>query len=111
MFKTKINPYSVCDKVQFQNVDKTLVLTVKADASVLVSQLMRSQAKLSEVNEGATEEEQKQAALMFAEGIFGKEQAEKLFEFYGEPLAVISSCGMYFEKRLKKLITKAQKKG
>ena len=111
MFRAKINPYSVNDKVEFRNMDKSLDLVVKADASVLVAQLMKSQAKLSGMQDGATDEEMKEASILFAESIFGKEQAKKLYDFYNEPLAVITACGKYFEQRLKKLITKAQKKG
>ena len=109
-FKAKINPFSVSDKVSFRNIDKTLDLTVRAEASSLVTQLMRSQAKLSQMTEDTTEDEQREAALMFAASIFGKEQAQKLLDFYGEPIAVINACGLYFDQRLKKIITKAQKK-
>ena len=52
-----------------------------------------------------------ESARVFAEVIFGKEQAEKLIAFYeNDALAVINACGMYFSQRLAKIITKAQKR-
>ena len=50
------------------------------------------------------------ASRFFAKAVFGEEQANALVDFYNEPLAVISAVGQYFDIRLKKLITKAQKR-
>ena len=110
MFRTKINPYSVTDKVTFYNLDKKLNLEVRADASVIVTRLMKANAKLTAMKDDTSNEEQREAAVLFASAVFGTEQAEKLVEFYGDPLAVINACGIYFDRKLKKKITKAQKK-
>lgn len=110
LFKKEINPYSVSDKVIFRNVDKVLTLYVRSSAASLVVGLKDAQEKLKTLNDESTPEERMQAAQFFAGSIFGKEQAEKLCEFYGEPLAVISVCGMYFDQHLGKKITKAQKR-
>ena len=110
MFKKEINPYAVSDKVTFRNVDKTLTLYVRGDASSLVVGLRKAHDKLKELTDGSDEFERVNAARVFARSIFGEEQGDKLFDFYNEPLAVITAVGMYFEKQLAKKITKAQKK-
>lgn len=110
MFKTKINPFAVNDKVTFYNLDKKTDLEVKADAGVIVNRLMKAHAKLANIKDDSTDDEQREAAEYFAAAIFGEEQAEKLVAFYGDPLATINACGLYFDKKLKKKITKAQKK-
>lgn len=109
MFKHEINPYSVSDKVTFRNVDKTLNLTVRADAGRLVAGLKKANASISELTEESNECHQRNVAREFATVIFGEDQANQLIDFYDEPLTVISVCGMYFQKRLAKKITKAQK--
>ena len=106
----EINPYSVSDKVTFRNVDKTLTLYVRGDASSFVMGLKKAQEKLKEINEDSDECERVNASRFFARTLFGEEQGDKLVDFYGEPLAVITVCGIYFQKRLAKKITKAQKK-
>lgn len=109
--KNEINPYTVSDKAVFVNVDKRLVLYVRSDAAPLMVNLRKAQDKLSSVKPGSTDEERVEAARFFAEAIFGKDQAEKLMQFYeGEPVAVISACGQYFSRQLGKKITEAQKK-
>lgn len=110
MFKHEINPYSVADKVTFRNVDKTLTLYVRSNATTMVVNLKQAQDKLKELNDDADECERMNAARFFARSVFGEEQGDKLVDFYNEPLAIISVIGMYFDKRLKKKITKAQKK-
>lgn len=108
--KKEINPYSVSDKVVFRNVDKTLTLYVRDNATNLVVNLKKAQEKLSEMTDNSDECERVNACRFFAKAVFGEEQANKLVDFYNEPLAVISAVGQYFDARLKKLITKAQKR-
>ncbi|MBO5968195.1 MAG: hypothetical protein J6S14_06825 [Clostridia bacterium] len=109
--KSEINPYSVSDKVRFRNIDKVIELNVRADASILVVNLMKANKRISTLSETSPDDEQRESALMFAGAVFGQEQAEKLMQFYDEePLAVINACGIYFRERLAKKITKAQKK-
>lgn len=110
MFKREINPYSVSDKVTFRNVDKTLTLYVRSSATALVVGLKQAQEKLKELSDDSDECQRMNAARFFAKSIFGDEQADKLVDFYGEPLAVVAAVGQYFEQRLKKKITKAQKR-
>ena len=108
--KNEISPYGVEDKVTFRNVDKTLTLYVRGDAASFVVGLKKAQDKLAEITSESDESERENCARFFARTLFGDEQGDKLVEFYGEPLAVITVCGMYFKERLSKKITKAQKK-
>ena len=110
MFRREINPYSVSDKAVFRNVDKTLALYVRSDAASLVNRLKLAQDKLKEITDKSEECERVNAARFFAQSIFGEDQGNQLFDFYGDPLAVITVCGIYFEKQLGKKITRAQKK-
>ena len=110
MFKREINPYSVSDKAVFRNVDKTLTLYVRADAASMVLSLKQAQERLKEISDNSDEHERVQAARYFARAVFGEEQGDKLFDFYNDPLAVITAVGVYFKTRLSKKITKAQKK-
>ena len=109
--KNEINPFSVRDRVRFRNIDKTIDLEVRSEASILVTNLMRANKRIGGLSEASPEDEQRESALYFAEAVFGRKQAEKLMSFYdNEPLAVINACGIYFRERLAKKITKAQKK-
>ena len=108
--KNEISPYSVEDKVTFRNVDKTLTLYVRGHAASFVVGLKKAQDRLAEITSESDENERENCARFFARTLFGDEQGDKLVEFYGEPLAVITVCGMYFKERLSKKITKAQKK-
>ena len=111
MFKKKeISPYSVEDKVTFRNVDKTITLYVRGDAASYVVGLKKAQDKLSEITGESNEQERVECARFFARTLFGDDQGDQLMDFYNEPLAVITVCGMYFKDRLSKKITKAQKR-
>ena len=109
-FRHEINPFPVSDKVTFRNVDKTLKLTVRTDASTIVLGLKRANERLSALTDESTDEEKAAAARMFAAVLFGNEQGDSLCRFYEDPLAVVAACGMYFQERLSKKITKAQKR-
>ncbi len=107
----EIDPFPVHDKVRFRNVDETLTLFVRSDASVMVSNLNKINKRLTGINEDTTEDERNMIAQQFAECLFGGDQAEELMRFYhDDALAVITVCGRYFKERLSKIITKAQKK-
>ena len=110
MFRKEINPYSVADKVTFRNVDRTLELYVRSNATTLVVNLKQAQEKLKGLSDESEECEKVNSARFFAKAIFGEEQADKLVDFYNDPLAVISAVGMYFDQQLKNKIVKAQKK-
>ena len=109
-FKKAITPYSVEDKVTFKNVDKTMTLYVRGDAASFVVGLKKVQEKLNEINDESDECQRVNVARFFARTLFGDEQGDKLVDFYNEPLAVITVCGKYFQERLAKKITKAQKR-
>ena len=111
MFKKEINPFSVTDKAVFRNMDKTLTLYVKADASALVLNLKKAQDAMTSLTDESSESAKRDAARMFARAIFGTEQSDKLFHFYDcDPITLITACGVYFRSQLSKKITKAQKK-
>ena len=105
----KFNPYAISDKVAFQNVDKEITMYVRSDAASLVLGLKNVQDRLTAIRDDSPEEDRRSAALLFADTLFGYDQGAKLVDFYDDPLAVITVCGMYF-KRLAKKITKAQKR-
>ena len=109
-FRKDITPYSVEDKVTFRNVDKTLTLYVRGDAASFVVGLKKAHEKLTEITDDSDECERVNTARFFARTLFGEEQGDQLVDFYNEPLAVITVCGMYFKDHLAKKITKAQKK-
>lgn len=110
MFRKEINPFPVSDKIAFRNIDKTITLTVRADAATLVIGLKKVNERLTSINDNSPDSEKMDAARFFADTIFGKDQGAQLLDFYGDPLAVITACGMYFRERLSKKIVKAQKK-
>lgn len=110
LFNHEITPYAVEDKVIFRNVDQTLPLYVRSDAAGLVVRLKEAQEKLKDIDDKSDECQRMNTARFFAKAIFGEEQADRLIDFYNDPLAVITVCGKYFESRLGKKITKAQKK-
>lgn len=111
MFRITLN--RVHDRVKVTENGESLILRVDGDPTQMTIGLNRAQKELQALNdaEEKTEEEALNAARVFAEVIFRKEQAEKLCEFYnGDAACVISVCGQYLTKRLAKLIVKAQKR-
>lgn len=110
MFRREINPYTVTDKVTFRNVDKTLTLYVRGDAASFVVGLKKAQERLTSLTDESDECERVNVSRFFARTLFGEEQGDRLVDFYNDPVVVISVCGQYFQKRLAKKITKAQKK-
>lgn len=90
-----------------------LKLIINADPMRLVAGLSKAQTKLTETvqKENPTDEEMKDAAEFFSAVMFGKEQTERLFEFYaGDAACVINVCGQIFKEQLAAKITKAQKR-
>ena len=110
LFRKEINPFTVSDKAVFRNVDKTLTLYVRSNPGTMVVGLKQAQEKLKELNDESDECQKVNAARFFAKSVFGEEQADRLMDFYNDPLAVIAVIGIYFDQQLKKKITKAQKK-
>ena len=57
MFRKEINPFSVSDRVRFRNIDRTLDLEVKAQASSIVLGIKRAQDRLSLMNDQSSNED------------------------------------------------------
>ena len=106
----EINPYPITDIVTFRNVDESLTLKVRSDAASLVLGIKKVLEKITTLSDDSTAKDKKDAAMLYAKTLFGDEQAKQLWDFYGDALPVISACGLYFNSRLSKKITKAQKK-
>lgn len=90
-----------------------LKLVVNADPMRLVAGLNKAQQKLKDTmkNPEPTEAEIRDAAEFFSAVLFGKDQTEKLMEFYANDGAcVINVCGQIFKDQLTRKITAAQKK-
>ena len=101
----------VHDTVVIREDTETLRLTVNGDSQRMVAGLNRAQKKMQELPDDATDAQVMDAAEYFAAVIFGKEQADKLIEFYAnDPASVISVCGQYFKERLAGKIAAVQKK-
>jgi rubrerythrin len=101
----------VHDTVSVREGDEKLVLTVNGDAMRMVAGLTKAQKKMQDIAEDATDEQVLEVAEYFATVIFGKEQANKLLEFYAnDPASVINVCGKYFKDRLALKIADVQKK-
>lgn len=108
MFRLSLN--RVHDKVRITESGEKITLAVDGDAARMVTALNNARNMLSGITEDSTDGERREAALIFATAIFGREQANQLMAFYGDdPICVINICGKYFSERLSALISKAQK--
>ena len=107
----KISLNRVHDKVLITEGDEQLLLVVDGDAARMIAALTEAQKTLKGIGEESTEGERQEAALQFAQAIFGRAQAARIVEFYhGDALCIIDVCGRYFSDRLAKIIAKTQKK-
>lgn len=101
----------VHDNIIVREGGESLKLTVNGDSMRMVAGLNKAQKQMVSLSEESTDEQVKECAEYFAAVIFGKEQAEKLMEFYADdPGCVITVCGQYFKERLAGKIAQAQKK-
>lgn len=90
--------------------DGDLTLLVDCDAGRIVMNIAKAQEEIANLKGNNTDEARKEAVFSFASAIFGKEQAEKLIEYYhGDEATVLNVCGQFFSKCLRKKITDAQK--
>jgi len=109
MYKLSLN--RVHDNIMITEGDDKLKLHVDGDPMRMVAGLAQVQKKMQALDKDSTVEEQTSAAQYFAQVIFGEEQAKQLMEFYhNDAGCVINVCGKYFEGRLGKKITAAQKR-
>lgn len=107
----KISLHRVHDTVKISEGSESVLLHVDADPMRMVAGLSQAQKMLQSITSESTDEDSLKAVQYFATVIFGKDQAENLLAFYhNDASCIINVCGQYFEKRLSKLITKAQKK-
>lgn len=90
-----------------------LKLVINADPMRLTAGLNKVQEKLTETiqKEDPTPEEMMEAAEYYAAVLFGKDQTEKLKEFYaGDAACIINICGQIFKDQLADKIIRVQKK-
>ena len=110
----KISLHLVNDYPTFQNGDKVITMHVQGKAQGFIFALMFANGFMKSVSKESTEQKVKNAAMLYAAAIFGKEQAEKLMDLCdGETAGLVQACNKYFNKRLKYLIRnelKQQKK-
>lgn len=107
----KITLHRVHDRVRISEGSEQLILQVDGDPMRMVAGLSEAQKRMQALTNESTEEEQHGAALYFATVIFGRDQADQLMDFYhGDAGCIINVCGQYFQRRLGRLITRAQKK-
>lgn len=107
----KLSLNRVHDTVIVNEGGERLKLFVDSDPMRMVAGLTQAQKLMQKLGDNSTDDEINGAAQYFATVIFGKEQAEQLLAFYhNDAGCVISVCGKYFEGRLSKKITQAQKK-
>ena len=109
MFRLSLN--RVHDRVKISEGAESIILLVDGDANRMVAGISEAVATLKTLKDDSPEETKHGTALYFATVIFGKEQADRLMEFYrDDPVCVINLCGKYIGQRLGGLIAKAQKK-
>ena len=109
MFNITLN--RVRDKITVKEGNEKIILRVDKDPRIIAIELKTAQKALSEIKDDSSTVKKITAAKSLSEAMFGEEQTKTLFRFYSDdPGCVVTICGMYFEKRLAKLITKAQKK-
>ena len=107
----EISLYRVHDRVSIREGSERLILTVEADPMRMVSGITKAKEQLNQIKGNEDTEQINNAALAFANAIFGLDQAEKLMEFYHrDGKCVLNVCARYFHDRLYAKITKAQKR-
>ena len=106
----KLTMNRVHERVTIKEGNEKLNLTVDGDPMRMVAGLSQTQKMLKAINGESTEQDTKNAALFFAQVLFGQEQSQKLMEFYmGDAGCVIGICGKVFQQ-ISGQITKLQKR-
>ena len=101
----------VHDTVVIREGAEKLTLRVDADPMRVTAGLMQAGEAMQRWKEETKIGKQREYALFFAGVIFGPEQAKALLNFYhNNPACVVNVCGQYFDRRLRGLIEKAQRK-
>lgn len=114
LFRREITLNRVRDNITIREGNETLTLRVDSDATSIVSRLRNAQEEMAAVRDDTPETDAIRAARNLSESMFGKEQTDRLFEFYnGDASCVATICGMYFgdpKRGLCRKIIAAQKK-
>ena len=107
--KNRFSLGNVRDRIIFAEGKEQLSLTVDESPKKLMTGMIAVREKLNAITDET--QDATDAVLSMAIVIFGKEQAEKIFEFYNRnPVNVLRICEKYFTERLVDKIAKAQKK-
>ena len=111
--KSEVSLNRIHHTVYINENGERLKMVINADPMRLIAGLNKAQAKMKKTisKPDVTDDEIKEAAEFFSGVLFGKEQTEKLFDFYaGDSACVINVCGKVFKDQLTDKITQAQKK-
>ena len=109
--RNEITLNRVYDRFVIREGAEKLVLTVNGDPDRMIAGLNEAQKMLKSITEDTTKEDQLKISMYFAEVLLGKEQAEKVAEFYlNDATCIINVCGKIFAQRISKKITSMQKK-
>ena len=109
-------PYTISlnrvhDRIMIREGGEKLVLTIDADPMRMAAEIMAARRLLDDLTETSTDEELNAAADAFSVAMFGREQADRVREFYrGDGKCILNVCARYFHDRLAAKITAAQKK-
>ena len=107
----RISLHRVHDRIKIVEGSDSIVLLVDADPNTMVLQMQNAHEKMQQALLTGDIDEQKKSGMMFADAMFGKEQAGKLLEMYsGDVACVVKICQKYFSERLSRIIAQAQKK-
>lgn len=107
----RISLHRVHDRIKIVEGSDSIVLLVDADPNTMVLQMQNAHEKMQQALLTGDIDEQKKSGMMFADAMFGKEQAGKLLEMYsGDVACVVNICQKYFSERLSRIIAKAQKR-
>lgn len=104
---------TVTDSILVKRGDKSLPLDVEVEPARLVAGLNQAQQAMTAAKDATDpmSPSVQGAAKAYARAIFGPEQAEKLFAFYGgDGGSVIRLCTMYMQRRLRRKIVRAQRR-
>ena len=110
-YEIRADKKPIRDKLRFRDGDGYIDLDVCADPAELVMALAQAQNALKGISAQTPIETVRGAAISMAGAVFGSEQADKLMAFYeNDPWYVLRLCGEYFSRRLRKKLSKAQKR-
>lgn len=108
LFGFEISLNRVHDRFTVRQGNERLEIRVDSDPRIIIAKIRNANEKILKAKD---DENRKQAARVFAESMFGKEQTDSLLALYnGDYSCLMTVSSLYFEKRLSSKITKVQKK-